>query len=123
MIVITGGAGFIGSVLAWKFNQLGKKDLILVDQKAKGSPKWDNIKKRAFEIYLESDEFAKRLEKKAFAGKINAVFHLGACTDTTETDREFLRKNNTEYSQRIAQWCLKNNAYLSYASSAATYGN
>lgn len=123
MIAITGGAGFIGSVLAWKFNKLGQRDLLIVDQKAENSPKWKNIEKRKFADYLESGDFIKKLEKGGFNGKISAIFHLGACSDTTEKDKTYLKENNTRYSERIASWCVKNNVYLQYASSAATYGN
>lgn len=122
MIVITGGAGFIGSVLAWKLNTLGRKDLILVDQKAEKSPKWVNVKKRAFEDYLESDAFISEVESGRLNGKVEALFHMGACSDTTEKDRKFLKENNTDYSRRLAEWSLKNNVYFAYASSAATYG-
>ena len=104
MIVITGAAGFIGSVLAWKMNHLGKKDLLLVDQKAKNAPKWENLRKRQFEIYLESDEFIGRLENKEFDGKISAIFHLGACSDTTEMDKAYLQRNNSGYTERLAQY-------------------
>ncbi len=123
MIVITGGAGFIGSVLAAKFNELGEKDLLLVDQKARGSAKWENVKKRSYELYLESDEFIDALERGEWNGKTRAIFHMGACSDTTEMDTAYLKRNNVEYSRRIAEWCLKNNVYLAYASSAATYGD
>ncbi len=122
MIVVTGAAGFIGSVLVWRLNGLGRRDILAVDQGAKNSPKWNNLKKRDFDSYCESDEFIGRLEKKEFNGKVRAIFHMGACSDTTEQDRSFLRKNNSEYSERIARWCLDNDAYLSYASSAAVYG-
>ena len=128
MTIITGGAGFIGSVLAWKFNSLGEKDLLIVDQKAKDSPKWKNIAKRVGannyspHRYVESDEFIDRLEKKEWNGRIQAIFHMGACSDTTERDKNFLRENNSRYSERIANWCIQNKVYLCYASSAATYG-
>lgn len=122
MIIVTGGAGFIGSVLAWKLNQLGERDLLIVDQKLEGSLKEANLAKRAYSAYVESDEFIGRLEAGEWDGRVGAVFHLGACSDTTEMDRAFLRRNNSGYSERIARWCLDRGVYLSYASSAATYG-
>ena len=87
MIAITGAAGFIGSVLAWKLNTLSHEDLLLVDVGAKNAAsagggsasggKWENVRKRKFEIYLEAEEFARRLEKNEFRGKLSALFHLG----------------------------------------------
>ncbi len=123
MIIVTGGAGFIGSVLAWKLNSLGHQDLVIVDEYAENSPKWNNIKKRSFSQYINHETFIEQLESGKWDQMITALFHLGACSDTTEKDINYLRKNNSEYSERIARWCLKNNVYLSYASSAATYGN
>lgn len=123
MIVVTGGAGFIGSVFVWKLNEAGIRDILLVDQKAKNSPKWKNVEKRRFSDYLESDEFLTQLESGDFAGKISDIIHMGACSSTTEMNREYLRENNSFYSERLAAWCLENNAYFQYASSAATYGD
>lgn len=123
MIAVTGGAGFIGSVLVWALNEAGEKNLLLVDQKMKGSPKAKNLAKRVYSEYAESDEFLTGLESGRWDGKLKAIFHMGACSDTTEMDVDFLRKNNTEYSRRVAEWCLRTGAYLAYASSAATYGD
>ncbi len=123
MIVITGGAGFIGSVLVWKFNLLGLKNILVVDQFARNTPKWNNVKQLSFAGYCESDEFIHKLEQRQYDGKLSAIFHMGACSDTTEADIQYLKKNNTEYSQRLARWCLDQNVYLAYASSAAVYGD
>lgn len=123
MLAITGGAGFIGSVLAAALNSRGHRDLLIVDQQAQGSPKWKNVEKRAFAEYLESDRFLSQLEAGAYKGKLTAVFHLGACSSTTEMDTAYLRENNSGYSERVAKACLRDGIYLQYASSAATYGD
>lgn len=123
MIVITGGAGLIGSALLWRFNKAGEKDILLVDQKAEDSLKWNNVKSHSFARYVESDEFLAGLQEGKFNGKIRAIFHMGACSDTTEMDKEYLKNNNTLYTQYLAEWCLKNKTYFCYASSAATYGD
>ncbi len=123
MILVTGGAGFIGSAIIWKLNELGETDILVVDQHAENSPKWNNIKKRQYSRYVESDQFLEILENGSLNGKVKAVFHMGACSDTTEPNKDFLHKNNFEYTQKIARWCMQNNVYLAYASSAATYGD
>ncbi len=123
MIVVTGGAGFIGSVLARKLNALGRKDLLIVDQGAKGAPHEQNLSRILHQTYCDADSFIRRLEGGVFDGSIEAIFHEGACSSTTEMNLEFLKENNTLYTRRLAEWCVKHGVYFSYASSAATYGN
>lgn len=123
MIVVTGAAGFIGSVLVWKLNTLGRQDIWAVDQNLDHPSKQDNLRKRNLDEEIESFDFLPKLESGEWGGKITAVFHLGACSDTTETNREFLKKNNTEYTNRLIDWCVKRGVYIAYASSAATYGD
>lgn len=123
MIIVTGGAGFIGSAMVWKLNELGLTDILVVDQQAEGSPKWANLKKRRYTAYLESDSFLREISSGRLAGKVEAVFHMGACSSTTEMDTAYLRDNNSLYSERVAEFCLREGAYLCYASSAATYGD
>lgn len=122
MLVVTGGAGFIGSVLVWHLNSLGLKDLLLVDHDGLGPAKKNNLKNKKYLDYLEAGDFLKKLSKGAFDGKIKTIFHIGACTDTMEMDKEYLRENNLEYSKKLAQYSVQNNARFLYASSAATYG-
>lgn len=122
MIAITGGAGFIGSALVWQFNRSGEHDILIVDQKAEHSPKWSNIEHLRFNGYLESNEFLESLLRGHFRGYVRAIIHMGACTDTTERDTKYLKRNNTQYSEKLAGWAVKNDVYFSYASSAALYG-
>lgn len=122
MIVVTGGAGFIGSVLARRLNELGRQDLLIVDQGAKGTSREKNLAKIHHRTYCDADAFIKRLEGGVFDGQIEAIFHQGACSSTTEMNRVFLKENNTLYTQRLAEWSVKHGIYFSYASSAATYG-
>ncbi|MBF0253605.1 MAG: ADP-glyceromanno-heptose 6-epimerase [Candidatus Omnitrophica bacterium] len=121
MIIVTGGAGFIGSALVWGLNARGHKDILIVDQDLEQSPKKKNLEQLRFTDYLESDAFLRKVENRQL-GKPRAVFHQGACSSTTETDVEFLARNNTGYTRTLAEWCLKDDIYFSYASSAATYG-
>jgi len=121
MWIVTGGAGFIGSVLMWKLNREGIKDAMVVDQLGT-SEKWKNLKARQFADYLESGPFLQKLEAGAFK-KIDGIVHLGANSSTTELDASHLIENNYEFTKRLAIWCLSKNKRFIYASSAATYGD
>lgn len=123
MLVITGAAGFIGSCLAQRFNELGRGDLLLVDHLGLGAAKRPNLTKRKYSDYFERDDFIRDLEKGRLNGKIEAILHIGACTDTTETNKEYLWDVNLRYSTRLAQWCLAHGKRFLYASSGATYGD
>ncbi len=126
--VITGAAGFIGSALAWRLNQLGHDNLILVDALGTDA-RWRNLVPLRYADYVDRADFLQALRDGRYdhAG-IEAVFHLGACSSTTEADAAYLMKNNFEYTKELAQWCGTQRATgpgarLIYASSAATYGD
>lgn len=123
MIVITGAAGFIGSCLAWKLNEMGRKDLILTDENGQVPAKSANFQKRSYLEYLEKEDFLKVLASGRYDGKVEAIFHMGACSSTTETNKDYLWDTNTNYTRTLAEWCLKNNTRFLYASTAATYGD
>jgi len=122
MIVVTGGAGFIGSALVWALNQRGFSDILVVD--ALGTDEsWKNLATLKFADYLDRDDFLRQLEEGKLADKIDGILHLGACSSTTERDLGFLMRNNYEYSKRLALWCCRHRKRFVYASSAATYGD
>ncbi len=121
MIILTGGAGFIGSCLLWKLNQEGIKDIIVVDD-LDSSSKWKNLVGKKFLDYFQKDDFLLLLESKKITG-VKKVIHLGACSSTVLQDSDYFIKNNYEYSKRLASWALDNKLRFIYASSAATYGD
>jgi len=122
MIIVTGGAGFIGSALIAVLNKRQITDILVVDELARDQ-KWKNLRNLSFADYVEKDDFLEMVVENKLAGPIEAVFHLGACTDTTETNASYLIKNNYEYSKLLAQWASTANIRFIYASSAATYGD
>ncbi len=122
MIVVTGGAGFIGSALVAGLNAGGYDDILIVDILG-SDEKWKNLRKLTFADYMEAEDFSEALAEGQADWDVDAVFHLGACSDTTETDAGFLIRNNYEYSKMVAQWAVGQNARFIYASSAATYGD
>lgn len=124
MIILTGGAGFIGSGVLRLLNERGKSDVLVVDHLGSGE-KWKNLVGKRYLDYVHKDQFLEQLLGGAFGeGKeIEAVVHLGACSATTETDADYLYRNNFKYSQVLATWCLEKGVRFIYASSAATYGD
>jgi len=119
MIAVTGAAGFIGSNLAHRLASLGH-ELVCVDHPLSAAAA-ENFVGLAQFLYLRHDLFLEKLSAGAL--EVEAVFHLGACSSTTETDADYLRRNNVEYSQRLWSWCAANRRPFIYASSAATYGD
>ncbi len=120
MIVLTGGAGFIGSGFLWKLNQLGIKDILVVDNLS-ATEKWRNLAGKHFIDYIHKDKFLSLIESNK-APKPKKVVHLGACSSTTLQDADYFMSNNYEYSKKIALWAISHKADFLYASSAATYG-
>lgn len=128
MIIVTGGAGLIGSAVVQQLNQLGREDILIVDHLGT-TDKWRNLSPLLFADYLEKDVFERLLDNDSLArrlpggSKLDAVIHLGACSATTEPDATYLIKNNFEYSRKLALTALAAKARFIYASSAATYGD
>ena len=120
MLVITGGGGFIGSVLAAALNEAGRSDLAIVDRFGDGD-KWRNIAKRDFYEIVPIDGLPPWLDRHGDA--VEAVFHLGAISATTATDADEMIANNLNYSMAVWRWCAAHRTRLIYASTAATYGD
>ena len=136
-ILVTGGAGFIGSALVWALNQRGCTNIVVVDF-LNPAARWQgtvplthhaaekekNLHALKFASFVEADVFRARLlaDPNAF-GKFSTVFHLGANSSTTETNAAYLRDINFDYTRQLAAWALAQGARFIYASSAATYGD
>jgi ADP-L-glycero-D-manno-heptose 6-epimerase len=122
-ILVTGGAGFIGSALIWELNRRGFTNILVSDLLGKDE-KWKNLVPLQFLDYLEGDDLLARLTASPHLfGDIGAIFHLGACSATTETDAAYLIRNNFEYTKTLAHFALEGGRRFVYASSAATYGS
>ncbi|MFM2477131.1 ADP-glyceromanno-heptose 6-epimerase [Celerinatantimonas sp. MCCC 1A17872] len=121
MIIVTGGAGFIGSNIVKTLNDQGYTDIIVVDDLKDGT-KFVNLVDLKIADYLDKDDFIARIVSGEDFGPIEAIFHEGACSATTEWDGKFIMENNYEYSKELLHYCLEREIPFLYASSAATYG-
>lgn len=120
-IVVTGAAGFIGSILVTTLNLSGYEQLILVDDFS-NKDKAINLKGKKYELKVHRDQFMDWLQQHP-DNDIAAVFHLGARTDTTSIDKKIFKQLNVNYSKALFEWCAEHDVPFLYASSAATYGN
>jgi len=121
MIVVTGAAGFIGANLVKALNGRGITDIIAVDNLSRGD-KFVNLADCDIADYLDKESFLSEVENGSFDGAIDAVFHQGACSDTTERDGRYMMQNNYHYSRVMLDYCTAEEVPFIYASSAAVYG-
>lgn len=122
MIIVTGGAGFIGSNIVKALNDLGRKDILVVDNLKDGT-KFINLVDLDIADYCDKEDFIAQIIAGDDFGNIDAVFHEGACSATTEWDGKYIMHNNYEYSKELLHYCLEHEIPFFYASSAATYGD
>ncbi|HZW40222.1 MAG TPA: ADP-glyceromanno-heptose 6-epimerase [Ignavibacteriaceae bacterium] len=121
MIIVTGGAGFIGSAIVWRLNTRNITDILIVDELGT-TDKWKNLVGLKYSDYINKTEFIENI-KLGVNYDAEAIIHMGANSSTTERDADHLMSNNFEYTKTLAQYCVENNVRFIYASSAATYGD
>ncbi|MGE0527689.1 MAG: ADP-glyceromanno-heptose 6-epimerase [Bdellovibrionales bacterium] len=122
MWIITGATGFIGSALAWELNEHGWSDLILSDH-VSPDQRPGVVRKRQYNEFIPANDLFAWWDSDPRSKTVRGVFHMGACSSTTETDESYLQRNNVEYSQKIWNLCARAGIPLVYASSAAVYGD
>lgn len=122
MIIVTGGAGFIGSAIVAALNKRGLTDILIVDELGTDE-KWKNLRKLTYTDYVEAEQFYEELSAGKMDHNVEVVFHMGACSDTTEKNCSFLINNNFECTKLLANRAVENGSRFIYASSAATYGD
>ena len=122
-ILITGGAGFIGSALVWELNRRGCENIVVCDRLSTDE-KWKNLVPLKFADYIDGNDLLQAVQHSpAKLGHFDHVLHLGACSATTERDADYLMRNNYEFTKQLCQWSLASQTRFVYASSAATYGD
>ncbi len=121
MIIVTGGAGFIGSAIVWRLNTLNKDDIIIVDSLGTDE-KWKNLVGLNYRDFIHKDDFLNLIETSSLEAP-SAIIHMGANSSTTEKDADHLLRNNFEYTKKLAEFCVSKEVRFIYASSAATYGD
>ncbi len=119
MIIVTGGAGFIGSNIVARLNSEDIEDIIIVDNLGE-TEKWKNLRGKFFSDYIHKSQFLNEIEKYRC---VDAIIHMGACSSTTEKNADYLMQNNYKFSKALLEFSIKNNIKFIYASSAATYGD
>lgn len=122
MIIVTGGAGFIGSAFIWKLNAEGITDILIVDELGQ-TDKWKNLVDRRYIEYIHKSVFLNIICNDKMPFTPRAIIHMGACSSTTERNADYLMDNNFHYTCRLAEWALSHEVRFIYASSAATYGD
>jgi ADP-L-glycero-D-manno-heptose 6-epimerase len=120
MIIVTGGAGFIGSNLLSALNAKGVTDVLVVDRRGQNFRNLDDLR---FSDFMQPEEFASAIKRKSLPDRIEAIFHQGACADTTCTDGRYMIENNFTFSKMILHFALSRKVPLVYASSASVYGS
>ena len=122
MIVVTGGAGFIGSNIVRGLNERGINDILVIDDLSDGN-KCRNIQDCDIADYMDKDDFLNAVHMQdSILSNMQAIFHEGACSDTMEADGKFIMENNYEYTKDLFHYCQNQGVQFLYASSASTYG-